>query len=136
MHGHRHADELMEAGKSLSISEQPLERDPHPELGGEGNADGGAGSEEISQCALGYLKLVQAGDRHGLGAAWVRANTGDIGDTCHWIWHHLGWRNRKLDDIDRVVRPGIVTVEEIEELDEWQDSPTLVDFERTRDPQV
>jgi len=28
--------------------------------------------------------------------------------------------NRKLDDIDRIVRPGIITVEKIEELDEWQ----------------
>ncbi len=46
-----------------------LKGNAHAELGGEGNADGSAGAEEVSQGALGYLKLLQAGDGRGLGAA-------------------------------------------------------------------
>jgi len=51
-------------------------------------------------------------------------------------WAPSGGRNRELDYIDGEVRAGIITVEEIEELDEGIDLPALFDFERTRDAQV
>jgi len=113
-----------------------LERHSQSELRRERNSYRRSRTEEISQCSFGDLKLVQAGDGRGCAATWVRANTSDIGNAGHWIGHHLRRWNRKLHHIDCVVRPGIVTVEEIEELDERVELPALVEFERTRDPQV
>ena len=113
-----------------------LKCNPHSELGREGNANGRAGAEEVSQGALGYLQLLQAGDGCGLGAACVRTNAGDIGDPGNWIWRHLGSRNRKLNNVHGKIRTGIVPVEEIEEFRERDHRPAVVEVERPADAQV
>src|SRR5208282_1177503 len=102
-----------------------LERHPHAELGGERNSNCGARAEEISQSALGYFKLLQAGERHAVritnfvdGAARIKLSP------------------RNLDDVHGVVRAGIVAVEEVEEFDEGIDSPALIDVDRPRHAQV
>ena len=69
----------------LRMTVRRLEGYADAELGGEGNAYGGARTEEISQSAFGYFELLQAGDRRGLGAVCNRANAGDIGDTLSLI---------------------------------------------------
>src|SRR5208282_119022 len=112
-----------------------LEIHPHADLRGEGNAYGGARSEEISQSAFGYLKLLQAGDGCGLGAACIAANTGDVRDALP-IGLHLRCRNWQLRNVDCEVCAGIVAVEQVEELDEGVDLPALVDFEGACDAEV
>src|SRR5208282_1013762 len=116
--------------------ERLLESHAHSQLRGERNAYRCAGAEEISQCALGYLKLLQAGDGRSLRAVCNRTNTGDVGDACDRIRRHLGQRNRQLGYVDREVRAGVVPVEDIEELDKWIDLPALVNFDGTRNAQV
>ena len=105
---------------------------PHTELSRERNSDRGAGAEEISQPALGYLELLQAGDR--CTAVWISQTLVTAMPLC--IGRHLVAGIWQLNDIHRIVRSGIVAVEEVEEFDEWFDLPALVDFDRARDAQV
>src|SRR5580658_437089 len=117
-----------------------LERYTHAQLSREPNPHSGDRAEEISQSAFRYLKLLQVGDGNGgrlrasIGAS-ARTITGDVRDP-RGIRLHLALRNRKLNHIDRVVRAGVIPVEQIEELDERIDPPALVDLEGTRHAQV
>jgi hypothetical protein len=54
-----HAPERISADMS-----QLLKCGPHAELGSKWNSNGRAGAEEISQCALGYLQLLQTREGH------------------------------------------------------------------------
>ena len=107
------------------VGRDQLERDPYAQLCGKRNAYGCAGPEEISQCALGYLELLQAGDGGGLGASCIGADACHAGDAL-CIRRHLGCRNRKLDHVDGEVCTRIIAVEKIEKLDERVDLPALL----------
>lgn len=112
-----------------------LERDPDAKLRGEWNSDRRAGAEEISQGSLRYLELLQAGDGRRLRAGCIRANTADDGPTV-LIGHRLGPGHRQLNDVDRVIRAGVIAVEDVEELGEGVNLPALADLNGTRDAQV
>src|ERR1700733_5244953 len=117
-----------------------LERHPHAELRGERNSNCGAGAKEISESALGDFELLQAGNGHGgrIGAglgssAWtIRAD--DSLTTS--VWHRLVPRHRELNNINRVIRAGIVAIEDVEKLGEGVNLPALADLNGACDAQV
>ena len=115
--------------------QQVLEVQPYAQLRRKWNPNGGSRSKEISQCAFGYLELLQAGDGCGLGAVGDRAKNADVGDAV-LIWLHLGRGDWELGDVDGEIRAGIVAVEEIEELRERVNLPALADLDRAGDAQV
>src|ERR1700685_3815447 len=121
------------AGETARAEARISECHPHSQLRGEGNAHGGAGTEEVSQRSFGDFELLETGDRRGLGAICHRTNAGDIGNALR-IRHHLCGRNRELSHIDREVRSGIVAVEEVEKLGEGVYLPAFAYLKRPGHP--
>src|SRR5271169_940924 len=103
-----------------------LESRPHSDLRGEGNADGSAGAEEISERAGRNQQLIRVCNRHV--ASWSRAERRSIVEIVH-----RGGQSRYVGDI---VGAGVVTVEQIEELDERHDLPALSDLEGPGNAQI
>ena len=74
-----------------------------------------------------------------MGSVWEQSATVQI-----WVMLvmpvcvglHLGCRNGELDDVDGIVRAGVVAVEEVEELDERADPPAVADREGAGDAEV
>src|SRR5260370_23176894 len=66
------------------------------------------------------------GAGHRNGASWSRAQCRDVGQTV----------DGQCSNVRHIVRAWIVAVEKIEELDEGNQRPALMEIERSRDPQV
>src|SRR6185437_14493561 len=98
------------------------------EWGGDRNADGGAGAEEIAQDTGGNAQQVEAGDGLRLRAGGIQAERGGI----RQIVHCRGKRGEVRD----VICAGIVAVEKVEELDEGRGSEALTDLEWTADAHI
>jgi hypothetical protein len=118
---------------STDFNPYKLERYSHSKLRGERNAHRRSRAEEISERALGDLELRQAGNRYGIGHRAVtrvgsQANAANDG-LAVLIRHRLRLRNRELHHVDGIVRAWVVAVEDIEELGEGINLPTLVNFD-------
>ena len=107
---------------------QELEGEAGAELGGEGDADGSAGAEEITEAAGGNAQLIGAGDGLGLRTGGIQAERGGV----RQIVHGCGKRGEVRD----VIRAGIVPVEKVEELDEGRGREAISEFERTANAHV
>ena len=105
-----------------------LEREAHAYLGGEGNANCCAWSKEIAERPGRDQQLFTARDRLGLRAGGVEAEGRDVGEVVY--------RRGQCADIGDVVGTRVVAVEEVEEFDEGCRGPTLVERERSRNPDV
>jgi hypothetical protein len=99
-------------------------------LGGERDADSSAGAEKISEAACGDAQWVQAGEGFGGGAGRVRTVRREVAAL------RLGWRHGQERHVGYIIRSGIVAVEEIEELDEGNQRPAVVEVEGSADTQV
>src|SRR5437899_8939207 len=88
------------------------------ELRGEGDADGGAGTEEVAESAAGYAELFVAGDERGLCAgSTVETERGGVREA-------VDGRGER-GEIANVVVAGILTVEEIENFSEGAERHAL-----------
>jgi len=121
--------------QDLLPRDSSLELHPNAELGSERNSYRCAGAEEISQSALRYLELLQAGDGSGLGGVCDLANNAHVSDPV-LIWLHPAGGNRKLGDVDCEARAGNVAIEDVKELRERVNLPALTDLEGARNVQI
>jgi hypothetical protein len=112
-----------------------LEGCPNAELRSERNTYCCARAEEITQSAFGDLELFQAGDGHGLSAGRICTDCGYIGYSSG-IGLHPRRRNGELCDVYGEVGPGIVAVEDVEELHKRVDLPSLADPKGAGDAQI
>jgi len=88
------------------------------ELGSEGDADGGAGTEEVAESAAGYTELFVAGDGHGLCAGGtVETESGSVREAVY--------RSGERGEVADVVVAGILAVEEIEKFGEGAEGNAL-----------
>src|SRR6266852_2693282 len=109
-----------------SAEKRRSERKLDADLGGEGNADGGAGAEEMDEGAGGNEQLLATRDRHG--ERWIRTKRRDVREVVH------GYGQRA--DIANVVVARIVAIEEVEEFDEGRERPALVELDRAAHTQI
>ena len=65
------------------MSEEPLKGEAGAELGGEGDADGGPGAEEIAEGASGDAQLIEAGDGLRLHAGGIQTERGGVRQIVH-----------------------------------------------------
>src|SRR5262249_46694914 len=113
-----------ETAKDLTLKDQS-----DADLRREWDADRGAGTEEIAERPGGEEKLLATGDGTILIASRrIQAHRGDVREIID--------RGGKGTDIGHVIVAWIVAVEEVEELDERTEGPTLVHPDRSRDPQI
>src|SRR5260370_15988022 len=126
--GRRFRDEEKPAQRKddSSAEKRRSELEFYADLGGEGNADGGAGAEEIAEGAGGNEQLLATRDRHG--ARWIRTKRRDVREVVH------GYGQRA--DIANVVVARIVAIEEVEEFDEGRERPALVELDRAAHTQI
>jgi len=97
-------------------------------LGGEGDADGGAGAEEIAESAGGYAELGVAGDGRGLGAGGVEAEGGGVGEI-------VDGRGKRGDVADVIVA-GILAIEKIEEFGEGAELEAFAQIDVAADAEI
>src|ERR1700740_3354965 len=86
------------------------ERKLQAELGGERNAYGGAGAEEVAEGSGGYAELVDAGDGSGLCAGGVEAEGAGVGEAVDG--------SGERGDVADVIVARVLAVEQIEEFGE------------------
>src|SRR5271165_3987333 len=103
-----------------------LEVHLHSKLRGEWNPHGGSRPKEIAQRPGGNEQLVRAGDGHA--ASGFRAQVRGVVEVVH--------RRRQGGDIGDVVGSRIIAVEEVEELNERHNLPTLFDLERAHHTEI
>src|SRR5260221_4507328 len=87
-----------------------LEGELETELCGEGNADGGAGAEEITESAGGYAELFVAGDWRSLRAGGGEAEGGGVGE--------IVYGSGESGDVADGIVGGILAIEKIGEIGE------------------
>src|SRR4029077_11313785 len=90
----------------------------HTQLSGERNADGRTRTEEISQSTGRDQQLPKAGDGREPGRRTAQRACTDPGDVGKIV-------NGKNRYVGNVIRSGIVTIDEIEELHERYNRPAL-----------
>src|SRR5438445_4104590 len=111
----RSSSDSLKQNRSRSFS---LKGELQAELRGEGDADGGAGTEEVAESAAGYAELFVAGDGRGLCAGRAVETEG-------------GGVRKAVDgsgergEIANVVVAGILAVGEIEKLGEGAERHVL-----------
>jgi len=89
-------------------------------LEGEGDADGGAGAEEVAEGAGGYAELFDAGDGRGLRAGRVETESGGVVEAVDG--------SGQRGNVAYVVVAGILAVQEIEEFCEGAELKTFRTF--------
>ena len=106
-----------------------LKAELQAELRGEGDADGGAGTEEVAESAAGYAELFVAGDRCGLCAGrTVETERGGVREA-------VDGRGER-GEVANVVVAGILAVEEIEKLGEEAERHALAKRDVAADAEV
>ena len=108
---------------------QPLETEFEAQLGGEGDADGGAGAEEVTECATWDAELFDAGDRRGLRAG------GAVETERRGVCEAID-RSRESGDVADVVVAGILAVEEIEKFGEGAERDSFAQRDITADAEI
>src|SRR6266446_5775146 len=108
------------------IRKRGLKRELDAGLGGEGDADGGAGAKEVSQRPGRDKQLLATRNRHR--AACVRAKRSDVREIVHRYWQSA--------DIADIVIARIVAIEEVEEFHEGRERPALVELDGAADAQL
>src|ERR1035441_1405204 len=103
-----------------------------PELSSKRNSNCCAGTEEISESALGDLELLQAGDGRGLRAISSLANEADVRNAI-LIRLHLRRGHRQLRYVHSVICARIAAIENVEELAKRLNLPAFANLEGARD---
>src|SRR5262249_26439351 len=99
------------------------------ELGGEGDADGGAGAEEVAEGAGWDAELLVTGDGGYLGTGGaIETEDGGVAEIVDG--------SRKRGDIADVIVAGILTVEKIEEFGEGAELKTFGEINVTADAEI
>lgn len=107
-----------------------LEDDPYAQLRYEGNADGGAGPKEISQCTSGDTQLVGALDWFRRRAGGIETNARDVSCRCLNRWY------RQRDDAGNVIRAWIIAVEKVDEFRKGPQRPAFCEREWASDMEI
>src|SRR6266446_5649281 len=128
--GKRAPKQLLQARQAGPTREEERgsEDEFEAELGGEGDAHGGAEAEEIAESAGGCAQLTEAGDGARLRAGRIEAEGGSVRKIVD-----RGWKSR---NVRNEVVAGIPAIEEIEKFDEGAEREALAKNDVAADAKI